>query len=667
MVDWGGELRDIVSERGLDYGLNERMQRQMGLRENAMAELLGDKVIADVAMIGTDTFMSEGASIGLLFQAKNKGALSLDLGNQRLTALKEAKNGKKETVKIGGRDVSFFSTPDNSLRSFYVADGDYQLVTTSRTLVEWFLATGEGKHESLGGSDAFRLARTNVPLTRNDTVFVYLAPAFFQNLLSPRSRIELSRRLRSAVEIELFRIAQLAARSEHKADGTIDELVAGGMLPQGFARRPDGSHLELVDGQMMDSLRGGLGSFLPISDVDVGQVTRAEAAEYRRFADNYTAEWGPMDPVVVAIQQQPLPEGKLERVIVDLQAAPLSQKHVNMLAQWLGPPTDQRLVRVPGNVVSFEAVMRGGTFFADGEHHLFLGLRDADPAFALDPGAGLFARLLTSQWEGLQGYVGAWPNPGFLKLFSMAPGAGPDAAGYSRLLTGLWQRQAGQYTLVSYHPEILEQTVPQLRFEKAPRPAQVWFQADDLAHSKLAPMLNAYGYRQSRQITRGNTKYMNMLSEQLHVPPAEGRATAERLLAAKLVSPLGGDYELREVQGGLKTWVSTALADRTDTSQPPNDYEFPALNWLRGIDFELTTHDGILAAHGEVIMPVETRAASASPFSAFLGGGQKPAGKTKPTSNDKPDGVQKPGPTPAKPALKLPAPSDVKPTGKKSF
>ena len=79
------------------------------------------------------------------------------------------------------------------------------------------------------------------------------------------------------------------------------------------------------------------------------------------------------------------------------------------------------------------------------------------------------------------------------------------------------------------------------------------------------------------------------------------------MLDAKLVSPLGGEYELRESPGGLKTWVSTALADRSDSTQPPATYQFPALNWLRGIKLELRAHDGLLAVHAEVIMPVETQ------------------------------------------------------------
>ncbi|HEX3726557.1 MAG TPA: hypothetical protein VHV08_09960, partial [Pirellulales bacterium] len=266
---------------------------------------------------------------------------------------------------------------------------------------------------------------------------------------------------------------------------------------------------------------------------------------------------------------------------------------------------------VPGDVVAFEAVMRGGTFFSGGDHHLFGALRDADPNIALDPRANLIARIFTSRLDGLQGYVGAWPNPGFLRLLSIGSNPRSNAGGYTQLLTGLSRRQFDDFTLMSFHPEILELVSPQLRFEQAPRPAQIWFRSDDLSRSKLAPMINAYGYRQSRQITQGNTRFMNMLTEQLHVPPAEARLTAERLLEAKLVDPLGGEYELSEYPGGLKTWTSTALANAGESGVPPADYQFPALNWLRETQFEVRAENGLLALHGEVVMPVETRAAPA--------------------------------------------------------
>ncbi len=122
----------------------------------------------------------------------------------------------------------------------------------------------------------------------------------------------------------------------------------------------------------------------------------------------------------------------------------------------------------------------------------------------------------------------------------------------------MWRRQFADFTLLSFHPEILAQVSPQLQFVKAERPAQVWLHADDLANSTLAPLINAYGYRQSRQIALGNTRFMNMLIEQLHVPPAEALSTGERSAECQVRRALGGEYELRQWEGGVQNWVATA-------------------------------------------------------------------------------------------------------------
>jgi hypothetical protein len=654
LEEWGGELRDIVSERGLNYGLNERMQRQLGLRESKLAELLGGSVIADVAMIGTDTFLREGAAIGVMFQARNSPALAADLMQQRATALKDTSGAKSEKVTIAGRNVSLIATADNSLRSYYVFDGDFHLVTTSRAIVEWFLAVAAGDHDSLGASEAFRLARKHMPLERDDTVFAYFSPAFFQNLLSAHYQIELERRLRSAVEIELVRIARLAARGERKSDTSIDELVAGGFLPTGFGQRSDGSRLVVEGDTLADSLRGGLGSFAPVPDIAVNKVTADELRNYRQFAERYSSAWGAMDPIVAGVRREALPEGKLERVVLDIKAAPLSERHSQLLSQWLGPPTDQRLAPVEGDIVAFEAVMRGGSLLAAADHRLFGALRDADPSIALDPRAGLVARLVTAQLEGLQGYLGAYPNPGFLQLLGGLVETPPDAGGYSRSLAGVWRRQFNSFTLLSFHPEILERVSQQLRFEKAERPAQIWVRADDLANSRLAPLINAYGYRQSRQIVLGNSRYMNMLVEQLHVPPADALSTAETLVGATLLDPLGGKYELGELPGGQRSWTSTSLTAKPNANQPPADYQFPALNWFRGVKLDAMVDQGLLAIHGEVIMPVETQAASTFQIPGLPFGLPKPsAGADKSKSKAKP---------------KLPAPTaPPKPAGKREF
>jgi hypothetical protein len=119
------------------------------------------------------------------------------------------------------------------------------------------------------------------------------------------------------------------------------------------------------------------------------------------------------------------------------------------------------------------------------------------------------------------------------------------------------------------------------------------------------------------------------------------------LLDARLVAPLGGKYEVREFPGGLQSWVSTALADAGNPSTPPEGYQFPALNWLRGIDFELRAEQGSLSMHGEVIMPVEAKPAGfqlPNLFGALGGANDK---KTKDTAPKTPP--VKPAPAPSGP------------------
>ena len=197
---------------------------------------------------------------------------------------------------------------------------------------------------------------------------------------------------------------------------------------------------------------------------------------------------------MAGIRREELPEGKLERVILDVKAAPLSEQHSQMLSQWLGPATDQRLAPVEGDVVSFEAVLRGGTFFSAGDHHLFGAIRDADPAIALDANAGLIPRLVTSKLEGLQGYVGAWPNPGFLKLLSGFGESRPDAAairvrcpasGSDSSTSSRWSRS-------------IRKSWPRFRRNCALRKPsgrrKSGFAPTTWPTRALAPFINAYGY-----------------------------------------------------------------------------------------------------------------------------------------------------------------------------
>ncbi len=66
---WAGDLMNMFNQRGLDFGITPRMERQLSLKQSVLSPLLGPAVIIDVAMIGDDTFFREGAAMGMLFHA----------------------------------------------------------------------------------------------------------------------------------------------------------------------------------------------------------------------------------------------------------------------------------------------------------------------------------------------------------------------------------------------------------------------------------------------------------------------------------------------------------------------------------------------------------------------------------------------------------------------
>jgi len=248
--------------------MTDRGEKQLGLEKNALSDLFGEAAISDVALIGRDTFLEEGAAIGILFQARNE-LFENDIRQQQKRALMQFKDrgAMIETLKIAGHDVEFLSTPDNRLRSFHAQDGMFHLVTTSRVMVERFFEVGGGK-PSIADSAEFKLARAKMPIERQDTLFAFFSPQFFEGLLTPQYQVELHRRMRSIVEMELMQMAQLAAKNERLPDD-VDSLIAAGLLPKDFGQRPDDSQIVMTDAGMTDSLRGPRGNFLPITDVPI--------------------------------------------------------------------------------------------------------------------------------------------------------------------------------------------------------------------------------------------------------------------------------------------------------------------------------------------------------------------------------------------------------------
>ncbi|QDT73750.1 hypothetical protein I41_29410 [Lacipirellula limnantheis] len=602
---WQGDLGNMLLRRGIDRASTQRLEQQLSLRENALAKILGPQVIADVAMIGLDPYMPQGAAVGILFQAKANPLLANDLMTQRRQALKNYPDAAESTVKIAERDVSLVATPGGEVRSYYVQDGDFHLVTTSERLVQRFLLAGQGEG-SLGASAGFLGVRKQMPVSRDDAIFAYISPEFFKSLTSPAIWIESQRRARSAREVKLLELAQLEAKAEGVEATTVEQLIAAGLLPAGFGQRSDGSQLVVLDRTASDSLRGRPGLFRPAAEVEVTSVTAVEAAAYRDFAERFGQEIAQLPPIGVAIERRPTTGG--ETLVAEVWATPLSDVKLGRLPTTFGPPSGERLAPVVGNVVSAEAVLDSPLPFganAGEPNHLFLGVRDFRTPLVVDNGSiGAGA----APAELVRMYVGAWPKPGLLTLFTgeaLAQGEQPIPGAQST-----WQAKRDDFLLISFKPDLVREVLPQLRMVPVEHPGQLWIDVADLTDKQLAAAVNAFGYMRARETSVAASRLMNTLANQLNVPRSECQAIAETLMDGKFVCPLGGKYELVDVTGGEPMWTSSAIRpqNRFMLTAAPDDFQLPLLTWFRGLRAEARLDRDALNAHVEIDM-----AASAMP------------------------------------------------------
>ena len=598
---WQGDLGNMLLRRGIDRASTKRLEQQLSLRENALAAFLGPQVIADVAIIGLDPYMPQGAAVGILFQAKANPLLANDLTSQRRAALKAYPDASETTVKIADRDVSLVATPGGEVRSYYIQDGDFHLVATSERLVQRFLLAGQGEG-SLAASSGFLGIRKQLPVGRNDSMFAYISPEFFKQLTSPAIWIESQRRARSAREAKLLELAQLEAKAEEVDAITVEQLIATGLLPAGFGQRSDGSQLVVLGKTASDSLRGRPGLFLPVEEVEVTSVTAAEAAAYRNFAERFRQEIGQLPPIGVAIQRRPMADGAGETLAAEILATPLNDVKLGRLPTAFGPPSSERLAPIAGNVISAEAVLDSPLPFGANEgepNHIFLGIRDFRTPLVVNDGSVVPG---AAPAELIRMYVGAWPKPGILRLFmgdSLAQGEQPVPG-----VQSTWQAKREDFLLISFKPDLVREVLPQLQMVPVKSPAQLWIDVADLSDKQLAAAVNAFGYMRARETSVAASRLMNTLANQLNVPRAECQSVAESLMDGKFNCPLGGKYELVEVAGGKPMWTSSAVQtqNRFMLTAAPDDFQFPLLSWFKGLRAEASLDNEAIHAHIEIDM-----------------------------------------------------------------
>ena len=668
----GGDLGSMISARGYTRDLDSRFERQFAIRYSVLADLLGDHVVEDLALIGADLYVADGAAMGVLLQAKNSVLLDAALGRERAaTVSREAEQGvSKQTIQINGHPTELVVTPDNRVRSYLAAHKQFRLIANSRHVVERFWAVVDGA-TSLGELNEFRHARSRMAVEQDYTLFAYFSTHFFHNLVSPQYQIELKRRLRAIADFQIFELAVIAARREGLPDDEAS-LVKHGLLPADWGRRPDGSRLlRTKSGQLVDSMRGARGTLLPIPDVVLRDVTAAERQEFVEMAGYYQTKWRTMDPLMAAIKRfQVEGHARRERLVVDAQVSPFVERKYSRWLSLLGEPTMERITGPKEAIIRGQASVRGGLLRPSvPPHQLFLGIIDQVPNIDDLQMTGILDTLRTVQ--AMPGYLGAWPRPGFLDRFPLSPRNREDDQGYSRLPLRLWRWREGDYSVLSFDKQLLAGVQPTLDVEQSEAPTQAWLRVGDLSESNLAPWIRHLNHQQAIRMSQGNARWLTTLTETMGASVDEAQTLAGRLVDGDVQCPLGGELKPQMLPGLVSVWESSEFPE-----EPPQDYVAPLLRWFRGGAVMLNSGGNRLIVHGELdIERVKSTVTAPDPASLALpllrglpslfGGGAKDGAKDDGAKDDgaNDDGAKDDG---AKDEVKDEASYDVKDEGGKA-
>ena len=619
--EFGGNLSRMIQLRGYQPKIQSKFLDQLAVESNEFDRLFGGSLIDDVGVIGMDSYFDNGAAIGIMLHAKNTKALSSSLRSKRSKFAKKhaAEKTTLQTITTpNGETIELLSTPDNRYRSFYAVAGDNHLLTTSQHVAERFLESARGI-DSLADTREFQFARYQMPVDRDDTLFIYMPTRFLQNLLTPEYQIELRRRNQVVTDMVLNEMAKLLAVGESYDFKSISDLIEGGYLPTNFGSHPDGSTFETVGESWQCALRGRRGFFTPIADMKINRVTLDEQRWFEQRAAFFSNNIKSLDPMMIAVKRYQ-EKDQLERIVFDAQVLPFGEDKYKWLVQRMGPPLQKEVQSSPDDIVRFEASLKGGLAGGTNEtHHLFGAVQDyLDPDIDLKPRS--FLRLLDT-FKQTPGYVGAWPNLGLTNWMPQLGGR-PDAFGYtySRLL-GLWRLQWENFSVLSFNQRRLEDLKRHLSIIPSQRPAQVRVKIGDLAHSKIQTWANMINFRRSWQASIANVQLLNLINQQFGTPPEETPAVASRMLDVDLVCSLDGEYKKMQLPSGRTLWYSDAWPS-FGTPALPTGYLAPVLTWFRGLELEVIKKDTQFSVHGILDVQRLDQADALPSFDLFKGFGE---------------------------------------------
>ena len=613
----GEELSRLITLRGFRGKASAKVQQQLAIQELPFAELIGNQLITDVALVGRDIFLIDGPAFGVVLQSKSK-LLASGLANIRRDTAKKWKDlgATIDTVTIDGHEVSLLSTPGFELRSFHVYDDGYHFISNSKAMIRQLLATSPSRksQKTIADVTEFQYLRWLMPPEEQDTVFAYVSTDFMKSLTTPAYIIELMRRIRARAELHITEVAVRADAAVRKAEGAVgappmslsadivERLKAREMLPPNFAIRPDGTKPIWSNGRAIDSLRGAVGTFLPIADIPVTSMTPRENDIWAQFANHHVGQWAAIDPVAVRIRRKKSKDRPQSELLeIDARIAPLQQSNTTILMGLLGESRARRFEPAPDALISAEAIVNKNWTANRTDAHVRITIAegpDVEPVFStrLLELLALLKRLpITTE---VQPAESAFDR----RWWRRDPTDPHNEYLYGPI--GLVGRKLDNYGAYAFDQALLRDLPPNIQTETTKYPGQFWLKVNELNDCSLTNAVKGIAAVRATQGSLRNAQVFHQWTSLLGLPIEEGAELTKTLVGMTPTCPLDGEYELSD-DAGCRHWRSTAWKEDLTHLSDIGDYSPALLKWFHGLDARVHVSGQSLELHADLLVEFE--------------------------------------------------------------
>ncbi|NND97099.1 MAG: hypothetical protein HKN47_07210 [Pirellulaceae bacterium] len=307
-------------------------QTQLGLPLNALTRQVGDVMIGEVAVTGSDPYFRTGTDIAVLMRTEQPALLYQAITAQVAAQAVHHQNVSHVDHKVDGHVFTQWSNPTRHLSSFVAVEGNAVIVSNSLHQMMQVLKCADEEVKTMHELDEYKFFRQRYPRgSENAAALVVVTDAAIRRWCGPQWRISASRRTRAR--------ATIAEATMQHADELLEKTIQSDTVFHSDSQMPNAGTLTLTPSGVYSPQYGTLDFQTPIAEMKLWKATTQEVALYTTWRNRYERRWRRVfDPIAVEIKLQD------NQLAADLTVIPLVvqseyQRYMQIVGQARLKPT----------------------------------------------------------------------------------------------------------------------------------------------------------------------------------------------------------------------------------------------------------------------------------------------------------------------------------------